>query len=278
MGASLSNPCVAFMTTPLHASAVLPLPTSGLSGSVGHNALAPERDRFWSRIAQQLAEAIGQGLYTPGERLPSEHALAKQFGVNRHTIRRSLANLGQRGLVRATQGRGTFVEAFAVDMALGKRTRHRQSLAQAGVRGGLQVLQSRTVRAATDTAQALQLSEGSPLLHLQVLGEGAGQPLHVSDRYFPLPRFAGLADAVAQSGSITQAFAQHGVLDYQRQESRISARLPSPEVAALLCQVSARPVLLVSSVNVDPSGLPIEFALTWFAGDRVSLTVKNDEL
>jgi GntR family phosphonate transport system transcriptional regulator len=46
----------------------------------------------------------------------------------------------------------------------------------------------------------------------------------------------------------------------------------------LLCQVQARPVLLVSSVNVDPSGVPIEYALTWFAGDRVSLTVKNDEL
>ena len=140
------------------------------------------------------------------------------------------------------------------------------------------MLQSRTVRAAPEQAQALQLHEGSALLHLQVLGEGAGQPLHVSDRFFPLPRFAGLADAVAQSGSITEAFAQHGVLDYQRQESRISARLPSPAVAALLSQVQARPVLLVSSVNVDPSGVPIEFALAWFAGDRVSLTVKNDAL
>ena len=241
-------------------------------------AAQPERDSFWSRIAQQLADAIGQGQYTPGERLPSEHALAEQFGVNRHTIRRSLAHLGQRGLVRSTQGRGTFVEAFAVDLALGKRTRHRQSLAQAGVRGGLQVLQSRTVLALADQAQALKLSVGSPLLCLQVLGVGGGQPLHVSDRFFPLPRFAGLAEAVAQSGSITEAFAQHGVLDYQRQESRISARLPSPDVAALLCQVQARPVLLVSSVNVDPTGVPIEYALTWFAGDRVSLTVKNDEL
>jgi GntR family transcriptional regulator, phosphonate transport system regulatory protein len=252
---------------------VLTLPQFDATGSE-----SPERDSFWSRIAQQLADAIGQGQYTPGERLPSEHALAEQFGVNRHTIRRSLAHLGQRGLVRSTQGRGTFVEAFAVDLALGKRTRHRQSLAQAGVRGGLQILQSRQVLALVDQAQALKVSVGSPLLCLQVLGEGAGQPLHVSERYFPLPRFAGLADAVARSGSITDAFAQHGVSDYQRQESRISARMPSPEVAALLRQVNTRPVLLVSSVNVDPEGVPIEFALAWFAGDRVTLTVKNDEL
>ncbi|KAI9549199.1 hypothetical protein GHT06_006612 [Daphnia sinensis] len=69
--------------------------------------------------------------------------------------------LGQRGLVRSTQGRGTFVEAFAVDLALGKRTRHRQGLAQAGVRGGLQIIQSETVQANADQAQALDVPLGA---------------------------------------------------------------------------------------------------------------------
>ena len=49
--------------------------------------LRPARDSFWTRIAAELAEAIGSGVYPPGQRLPSEHALAEQFGVNRHTIR-----------------------------------------------------------------------------------------------------------------------------------------------------------------------------------------------
>ncbi|MEJ7688873.1 MAG: GntR family transcriptional regulator [Variovorax sp.] len=56
------------------------------------------RDSFWTRIAAELAESIGRGIYPPGERLPSEHALAAQFGVNRHTIRRSLASLCSQGL------------------------------------------------------------------------------------------------------------------------------------------------------------------------------------
>ena len=112
---------------------------------------------FWARIAHELADAIGSGLYAPGERLPSEHSLAEQFGVNRHTIRRSLASLGQIGLVRSTQGSGTYVEDFAVDLVLGRRTRHRQSLAQAGLPGGMQVLSSRTVRATADVAKALEI-------------------------------------------------------------------------------------------------------------------------
>jgi GntR family phosphonate transport system transcriptional regulator len=230
---------------------------------------------FWARIAHELAAAIGHGLYAPGQRLPSEHKLADQFGVNRHTIRRSLASLCQLGLLRSSQGSGTYVEDFAVELVLGKRTRHRQSLAHAGLPGGMRVLSSRTLRSSADVARALKLRAGTSVLHLQVLGDGGGQPLHVSERYFPLPRFAGLDALLQASGSITQAFATLGVPDYTRQQSRITARLPETAVATHLRQPATRPALYVSSVNLDPSGVPIEFSCTWFAGDRVTLTVDH---
>jgi len=267
MVVSLGTACVTFMTELISS---LPHPPATADAACGP-------DRFWSRIAQHLAQAIGRGVYAPGERLPSEHALAAQFGVNRHTIRRSLASLGQRGLVRATQGRGTFVETFAVDLALGKRTRHRQSLTQAGMSGALQVLSSQTLCATPDQALALDLKPGDALLYVQVLGEGAGQALHVSQRYFPLPRFARLAEVAQATGSITAAFAAHGVSDYLRRHSRISARLPDRQVAALLRQPVTLPALLVTSVNVDTQGVPIEFARAWFAGSRVTLMVNHDE-
>ncbi len=235
------------------------------------------RDSFWTRIASELAEAIGNGVYAPGQRLPSEHTLAEQYGVNRHTIRRSLASLCTQGLVRISQGSGTYVEEFAVDLALGKRTRHQQNLAQSGLRGGLQVLQARTVRATAAQAKALQVPTRSPLLWLRVLGEAEQQPLQVSERLFPLPRFEGLAEVVRSTGSITAGFAACGVADYTRRESRITAVLPEAEVAALLKQSPSRPVLQVESINVDAAGQPIEYATACFAGDRVKLTVNHDE-
>lgn len=249
-----------------------------ISTSLHHPIPVPAaRESFWTRIATELAEAIGCGVYAPGQRLPSEHALAEQFGVNRHTVRRSLASLCNQGLVRITQGSGTFVEDFAVDLALGKRTRHQQNLTQAGLRGGLQVVEARTVRASAAQAQALQLPARSPLLWLHVLGEAEHQPLHVSERLFPLPRFAGLEAVVRETGSITAGFAAHGVTDYTRRESRITAQMPDADVAAHLRQPMSRPVLLVESVNVDTAGVPIEFATAWFAGDRVKLKVSHDE-
>ena len=237
----------------------------------------PARDSFWTRIAAELAEAIGNGIYPPGQRLPSEHALAEQFGVNRHTIRRSLASLCHQGLVRITQGSGTYVEDFAVDLVLGKRTRHQQGLAQAGLRGSLEVLHEQVAPATAALARALQVPVRSKVLVLRVMGNAEGQPLHVSERYFPLPRFEGLAAVVRETGSITAGFAAHGVADYTRRESRITAELPETQVATALRQPASRPVLQVESLNVDPAGVPIEWARAWFAGDRVKLTIAHHE-
>jgi GntR family transcriptional regulator, phosphonate transport system regulatory protein len=35
------------------------------------------------------------------------------------------------------------------------------------------------------------------------------------------------------------------------------------------------PVLRTVAVNVDPAGVPVEHGLTWFAGERVTLTVAD---
>ncbi|MEJ7688874.1 MAG: UTRA domain-containing protein [Variovorax sp.] len=169
------------------------------------------------------------------------------------------------------------MEEFAVDLVLARRTRHRQNMASAGLRGALQVVDAASVRATADQARALRVPARSTLLRLHVLGEAEAQPLHFSERFFPLPRMAGLDDVVRETGSITEAFAAHGVADYTRLESRITAQMPEPAVAAQLRQAVARPVLFVESVNVDTAGVPIEYARTWFAGDRVTLTVAHDE-
>lgn len=237
----------------------------------------PPRDSFWTRIAADIADAIARGVYPPGQRLPSEHALAEQFGVNRHTIRRSLADLTSQGLLRVTQGSGTYVEDFAMDLALVKRPRHHQRMALAGLRGALNVVAASTVRATAAQARALDVAARSSLLCLNVIGDAEGQPLHFSERFFPLPRFAKLEEVVRETGSITAAFAAHGVDDYTRRDSRITAQMPEPAVAGHLRQPVSRPVLFVESVNVDTASVPIEYARTWFAGDRISLTVTHDE-
>lgn len=247
-----------------------------MSTDIKKQAFLHERISTWNRIATQLTDGIARGMHEPGSRLPAEHALAEQFGVNRHTVRRALSSMAAQGLVRMVQGSGTYVEEFAVDLVLGKRTRHSESMQLAGFSGSLRVLEANTCRASTELARTLQIAPRSSVLSLKVLGVAKDRPLHASERFFPLPRFAGLDALVQQTGSITKAFAALGVEDYSRHESRIAAVLPTPDAAALLLQPVSRPVIKVSSVNVDTNGVPVEAATTFFAGDLVTLLVQSD--
>lgn len=64
---------------------------------------------FYQCLAEHIIGRIRSGELTPGYRLPTEHNLAKQLGVNRLTVRKSYQLLKGRNLVECCRGMGTFV-------------------------------------------------------------------------------------------------------------------------------------------------------------------------
>ncbi len=62
--------------------------------------------KAYEQIAEQLRELIASGKLSPGERLPNEGNLARQFGVSRATVRESLRVLTAQNLIRTAKGSG----------------------------------------------------------------------------------------------------------------------------------------------------------------------------
>lgn len=62
-----------------------------------------------ARIAGQIGREIAEGRIALGDKLPTEHILAKTFGVSRSVIREAIAQLRNEGLVETRQGVGAFV-------------------------------------------------------------------------------------------------------------------------------------------------------------------------
>ena len=72
--------------------------------------LAPARSRA-DQVRAQLAEAIKNGLYPVGAKLPSERELTEALGVSRVSIREGLRSLEAVGLIEVRHGNGYFVTA-----------------------------------------------------------------------------------------------------------------------------------------------------------------------
>ena len=232
------------------------------------------RPALWRAIADTLRQELTQGLYRPGERLPSEAALAARFGVNRHTVREALADLATAGLVHPRRGAGVFVTARPAEYPLGRRVRFSQSMLASGRMPTRQVLRLETRRPTDREAEALNHTGEVHVYEGISLADGVALGLFRSA--FPAEPLPGLPEALRQSGSVTAALAACGVPDYTRARTRLTAEPADALTAGHLRINPGAPVLRSEAVNVDPAGQPVEYGLTWFAAERVALTVGPD--
>lgn len=228
----------------------------------------------WRQIERRLTEEIAGGAWREEGRLPSEHALASRFAVNRHTIRRAIEQLARRGVLRVEQGRGIFLTEHALDYAVGYRTRFSENLLRQGRQPGHEMIALDSVTASRDVAKALKLRAGATVLRYEMLGRADGRPLTTSVHWFPSARLPGLAGQLAANRSISRALAAIGIPEYRRRSTRITARLPSEEEARRLEMPPSHPVLVTESLDVDESGAPVDYCIAVFAGGRVQLVVE----
>ena len=59
-------------------------------------------------LMEALKEQILSGTIKPGQKLPSENELTKEYALSRHTVRKALALLENEGYITAQHGKGTF--------------------------------------------------------------------------------------------------------------------------------------------------------------------------
>jgi GntR family transcriptional repressor for pyruvate dehydrogenase complex len=68
--------------------------------------------RLSDQLADDLRRQIEAGTVLPGQRLPTEQALATQYAVSRTVVREAVSRLRSSGLLVARQGSGMFVAAL----------------------------------------------------------------------------------------------------------------------------------------------------------------------
>ncbi|KJZ22359.1 phosphonate metabolism transcriptional regulator PhnF [Tritonibacter mobilis] len=239
-------------------------------------AKSATRTPVWKSIAITLIDDIAQGRYETGTKLPAEAQLAERFGVNRHTVRRALADMAEQGLVHARRGAGVFVAAKPTDYPVGKRIRFHQNIRRAGRVPSKKVLRLEVLAADAREADALDLDPGDPVVVYEGLSYADDHPVALARTVFPAERLPGILDALETHESITAALNACGVEDYTRRETRITAKLATATQALHLRTSEGAPILRTTGISDDAGGTPIEFGRTWFAGDRVTLTVGDD--
>jgi len=230
---------------------------------------------LWRCIADDFEQAILIGKHENGSKLPAESEIAARYGVNRHTVRRAMAELGARGLVQTERGSGTFVKTDKLSYPISRRMKFSEIVTAAGheAEGRLQGHSHET--ASEDIARDLGLKPGDEVVRLEILRAADKVPISVSTTWLSAERYGDAAKVFRRVRSITRMLEHFGVASYRRKWTRISAGFADAVDAGRLRLSVHRPVLIVEGLNVTEDDEPIMLARARFSADRVELVVAS---
>lgn len=236
-------------------------------------------DRQWARALRrelargdteapryrQLEAALKAVISGAGPRpavLPGERALATMTGYSRVTVRRALADLASRGLVRAKAGSGTYVGERIV-RSLTRLTGFTEDLRERGLNPRVKFLDRSVGEATTEEAMALLVPPGSPVIRLRRLRFG-------NDRALALERTVVPGSVLPDPESVEESL--YATLEARgcrpaRALQRLRATAIEGDAARLMRVPAGTPGLEIERRAFLADGRAVEFTRSIYRGD-----------
>jgi GntR family phosphonate transport system transcriptional regulator len=214
---------------------------------------------LYRKIASQLRDEIITQ-YSTGDLLPPESRLADRFNVNRHTVRRTIDELVQDGLVRRYQGLGCKIVQTPIDYALHDRAAFSHNLNRIGLGLETEILCCAQVVLPATLASQLDLAPETRVHELRTRRLIEGEPVCLIRHYL-----FGLADTALDAftgGSLHQFLREAWGISLRRGTTRLRARMPTLDECTQLTISRGIPVMEVHTHNhCRDSGVLREYSI-----------------
>ncbi len=232
----------------------------------------------WQIAADAIVDNIRAGRYPEGSRIPAENSIADELGINRHTVRRAIAELQKRGILRSNPLGGSLVAPHSLQLPLDSSERFADTLTGAGFQNRGQLLTSKVAEkpVPADVAEALGRPVQAALMvfdHVHLANE---LPFSLITTWVSADRFRRVPDVYAVTGHLDDAFAQLGVRGYRRQKAVISCRAADQDECRLLSLDEGAVLLVLKMIYCDIENEPVSYSIFRYAADRVEFVVHTD--
>jgi GntR family transcriptional regulator len=208
---------------------------------------------LYAQLAARLRGQIAEGVYRPGQRIPSEHELAAGFGVGRPTVRQATEMLVRERLLSRLRGSGTYVREAPPDVDLFSEAGTLSSFAKQGIRLEARILGP--VRRRRVARGAVQPFAGRTAYFVTRRGAVRGLPVLLEEMYFDPVAFPRLDKQALSGRSLSQMAKERFFLKPTRASQRFfCCALDARRAESLELPVGA-PVLKIER-TVDFEGAP----------------------
>jgi GntR family histidine utilization transcriptional repressor len=139
--------------------------------------------KSWQAVQAEVLRRINSREWKPGEFIPHEADLSREFGCARATVNRALRSLAESGLLDRRRKAGTRVALHPVRKATLDIPVIRYEIEGKGQSYRHSVLSQRRAVPAAGLRARMRIREGEKLLHLTTLHMADGKPYVFEDRW-----------------------------------------------------------------------------------------------
>jgi GntR family transcriptional regulator len=212
---------------------------------------------IYLQLRDAMAERIATGAWKPGQAIPNEGELAREFGVSPGTMRKALALMESEHLITRWQGRGTFINDQASG-ALADRYCNIRGTEGQPVSGRIEAAEVERAAANEVECLRLQLQPRDPVWRLRRVRLHQDQAFMYEEIALAAELFPHIEDRIY--GRIVVLAQQYGLL-LGPAEERISIGVASREAAQALDIAQGSPVIVLDRVVRTIDGRPVEWRI-----------------
>lgn len=226
---------------------------------------------IYVQIEEQLKAQIANGKFPLGTAIPSERELTETFGVSRMTVRQSITNLVNEGLLYREKGRGTFVAAPKVEQPLSGMTSFTEDMRSRGMEPSNELKKFEKRKPDKAVAEQLQIQEDEDVFYVERIRYADNIPMAIERTYLPVELFPELDEEVLKE-SLYAFVEQTAQLKIGQAVQRMEAALAKKEDAELLHVKIPFAVLVIERVSRLSNDVPFEVVHSTYRADRYKFT------
>lgn len=227
--------------------------------------LTPEKGyiSLYMQIKELLVAKIGSGEWLPGNVIPSEVNLAREFGVSQGTVRKAITELVESNVLTRKQGRGTFVSNHDPHRAL-FHFFHITDNKGHRVLPDSHVLSCRRKKATRGEIMKLQLDAGSSVIRIERVRNFAARPTMIETITLPAGPFGDLADDrdCELPNTLYELYEKRYGITIHSADEQLRAIAASRHDAGILDLEPGTPLLEIERVAMTLDRTPVELRIS----------------
>lgn len=229
---------------------------------------------YYRWLEAVLREDIEQGVYKPGDALPTEHQLMRGYKLSITTVRRAVHDLAREGWIYRKAGKGTFVKRNKLEERLARLTSFAEEMQSRNITPQFKLVSAEESIPPTEIMRALKLPSKQKAFLIERVQIANNEPIALARGYWIPEIGEQLAQQDLNRISLYEIVEQHLHIPLTEADESISAAVADADIARKLDISRNSPLLVRRRLTYTTEMCPIEFTTTFYRADQYEYKIR----